>query len=265
MSENYLRTLRKLRADSTIKAVVLRVDSPGGDARAAAIIHRELQLLKEQKPLIVSMGDEAASGGYWISCVGDCLFAAPTSLTGSIGAYAMVYNGKKGINKWLKVNVETVKTHPSSDMGSIYRPLTTNELERIQKEIDKTYRQFIETVSNDRERSYEEIDALAQGRIWSGQDAFSNNLIDRIGGLTDAISYAANVVGLTEYQVVTYPAKSTFMERIMQAASLVQKRNSLWEADSQKWMETIENAIHRETINRGGVQAKVPFMYTLRY
>jgi len=259
MSENFTRTIRRLRADSSIKAVVLRVDSPGGDARAAAIIHRELQLLKEKKPLIISIGDEAASGGYWISCIGDCLFASPASLTGSIGAYAITYNGQKGINKWLKVNVETVKTHPSSDMGSIYRPLTPKELAHIQKDIDETYRRFAETVSQNRNRSFEEIDALGQGRIWSGLDALQNNLIDRIGGLTDAIAYAATIANLTDYQVVTYPPKSTFWERVMQSATSAKSRGF----HPNDWVKEIEQMFLQAA--ERGVQAKMPFIYTLNY
>ena len=259
MSENYIRTIRQLRADSSVKAVVLRVDSPGGDARAAAIIHRELTLLKEKKPLIVSMGDEAASGGYWISSAGDYLFAAPTTLTGSIGAYSINYNGQKGLNKWLKINVETVKTHKSSDMGSIYRPLTAEEIERIQNSINDTYRNFAETVSMDRERPYEEIDALGQGRIMSGDDALQNGLIDKIGGLTDAVSYAAWLVGIIDYQVATYPVKGTFLERLMQTASSTHGRT----INPLDWALEPEKVIQK--MAERGVQAKVPFDYLLGY
>jgi len=262
MSENYIRTIRMLRADSSIKAVVLRVDSPGGDASAAAVIHRELTLLKEVKPLIVSIGDDAASGGYWISCAGDHIISTPASFTGSIGAYSIAYNGQKGINKWLKVNVETVRTHTSSDMGSIYRPMNASELAIIQKSIDETYHHFVSTVAHDRGLTFEETDALAQGRIWSGVDALNHGLIDQIGGLYDAIRYAALSARLTDYQVVEYPAVHTFWERLMQSVSAQSRASSLG-ADPQKWTEEIENAIWQAA--QRGVQAKTPFMYQIVY
>ena len=262
MSDDYIRTIRKLRADSSIKAVVLRVNSPGGDAQAAAVIHHELQLLKEAKPLIVSMGDNAASGGYWISSVADCIVGAPASVTGSIGAYAIAWNGQKGLNKWLKVNVETVKTHSSSNMGSIYRPLNTTEWNRIQKFIDQTYNNFVTTVSQDRGLSFEEVDALAQGRIWSGEDAQKNGLTDKIGGLYDAILMAAQLANLTDYQLVEYPAVGTFWERVKHSVSTESRLNSLG-ADPQKWAEEFENVI-RQTV-RQEIQAKIPFIYTLSY
>ncbi|MCL2727475.1 MAG: signal peptide peptidase SppA [Bacteroidales bacterium] len=264
MSENYIQTIRKLRADSTVKAVVLRVDSPGGDAAAAAVIHRELQLLKEVKPLIVSIGDDAASGGYWIACAGDYIFGAPASFTGSIGAYAMTYNGQKALDKWLKVNVETIRTHSSSDAGSLYRPLNTVELSRIQQNIDRVYVQFVTTVSLGRGLLYEEADALAQGRIWSGTDAVKNGLIDQIGGLNDAINYAAKSVGLIQYQVVEYPSTGTFLERVRQSTSAMSAGGipSL-SPDPQKWAREIESAIYQAS--ERGVQAKVPFLYQISY
>jgi len=264
MSENYIRTIRKLRADSSVKAVVLRLDSPGGDAAAAAVIHRELQLLKEVKPLIVSIGDDAASGGYWMACAGDYIWGAPTSLSGSIGAYALAYNGQNGLNRWLKVNVETIRTHRSSDFGSLYRPMNEVELSLIQKEIDRTYQQFVTAVSQGRGLVVEEADAWAQGRIWSGTDAVKNGLIDQIGGLYDAIHDAAKVAGLTQYQVVEHPSVSTFFERVMQSASALSSRGvPALHRDPQKWADEIESAIYQAS--ERGVQAKLPFLFQISY
>lgn len=261
MSDDYVRTIRRLRADSSVKAVVLRIDSQGGDAAAAAVIHRELQLLSEVKPLIVSLGDNAASGGYWIACTGDYIFGAHASLTGSIGAYAIAWNGQKGLSKWLKINVETVRTHPSSDIGSIYRPLNTAELAIIQRGIDEVYHQFVSTVSQNRGLSFEETDALAQGRIWSGGDAQKRGLIDQIGGLYDAIRYAAHSVGTTDYQIVEYPSISTFWDRMKQTVSA--QSRSTFPPDPQKWVEEIENALLQEA--QTGIQAKVPFLFKLNF
>ena len=262
MSENYIRMIRRLRTDSSVKAVILRIDTPGGDALAANIVHRELKLLKEVKPLIVSMGDQATSGGYWMACAGDYIFGSSATLTGSIGAYAIAYNGQKGLNKWLKVNVETVRTHSSSDAGSIYRPMSAFELAKIQKEIDDTYRQFVGTVSQERGLLFEEADALAQGRIWSGGDALKNGLIDRIGGLYDAVRYAAQFAKLSDYQVVEYPSTSTFWERMVQTVSAESRVRSLG-SDPQKWANEIESTIYQELTQ--GVQVKLPFIYMWQY
>ena len=262
MSESYIQTIRKLRADSSIKAVVLRIDSPGGDAAAAAVIHRELLLLKEVKPLVVSMGDNAASGGYWMACAGDYIWGTPATLTGSIGAYAIGYNGQKALNKWLKVNVETVRTHSSSDVGSLYRPMSAVELKKIQHEIDKTYEEFVSAVSTGRGLLYAEADALAQGRIWSGADAVQQGLVDQIGGLYDAIGYAAQAASLSHYRVEEYPVAGTLLERLVQAASQY-SRGPAWDSDPQKWAEEIESAIYRHA--ERGVQVRVPFVYEVTY
>ena len=192
-----------------------------------------------------------------MACAGDYIWSTPTSLTGSIGAYAMTYNGQKGIDKWLKVNVETIRTHSSSDAGSLYRPLNEVELKRIQQEIDQVYQQFVATVAQGRDLLYDEADALAQGRIWSGADAVERGLIDRVGGLYDAINYAAKNVGLMQYQVVEHPSTGTFLERVMQSASAL-SRPSL-NADPQKWAKEIEAAIYQAS--ERGVQAKIPFLY----
>ncbi|MDR2585770.1 MAG: signal peptide peptidase SppA [Prevotellaceae bacterium] len=262
MTDNYIKTISQLRTDSTIKAVVLRIDSPGGDAMAASIIHRELKLLTEVKPLIVSMGGQATSGGYWMASAGNQIFGSPATLTGSIGAYAITYSGQKALNKWLKVNVETVRTHPSSDAGSIYRPMNEQELATLQKEIDDIYLQFVAAVSEDRGLSFEEAEAIAQGRIWSGADAITIGMIDQSGGLVDAIDYAAKVVDLSDYQIVEYPSSNTFLERLMQTVSTSSRINKLVK-DPQKWAEEVESMISNES--QRGVQVKSPFIYSLQF
>ena len=268
MTDNYLPLLRELRTDSTVKAVVLRINSPGGDAMAAAMIHREIQLLSQQKPVVVSMGDASASGGYWIASAGSYIFSNPASLTGSIGAYTMAYNGQKGMNKWLKLNAETVKTHPSSDAGSIYRPLSAVELQRLQQSIDKTYSQFVETVAQGRSLPQEEVEKVAQGRIWSGSDAVQAQLVDRLGGLYEAIQYAAEQAELYDYRLVNYPVKGSVLEQFLQGMSSKTQTLGGTEAvftisDPQSWTKALQQWVEKELGK--GVQAKLPYTYEISY
>ena len=266
MTDDYLPLLRQLRTDSTIKAVVLRINSPGGDAMAAAMIHREIQLLSQQKPVVVSMGDASASGGYWMASAGTYIFSSPASLTGSIGAYAMAYNGQKGMNKWLKLHTETVRTHPSSDAGSIYRPLSAVELQRLQQGIDKTYFQFVETVAQGRSLPHDEVEKLAQGRIWSGSDAVQLQLADRQGGLYEAIQYAADRIGLDDYRLVNYPVRGSFFDQFLEGLS-AKSRNLSGTAftlsDPQSWTKALQQWVDSELGK--GTQAKLPYTYEILY
>ena len=268
MTDNYLPLLRQLRTDSTIKAVVLRIDSPGGDAMAAAMIHRDILLLSQHKPVIISMGDASASGGYWMASAGSQIFCNPVTLTGSIGAYALTYNGQKGLNKWLKLNIETVKTHPSSDAGSIYRPLNALELQRLQANIDKIYSHFIEVVAQGRSLSADEVEKVAQGRIWSGTDALQRQLADRQGGLYEAIQYAASQAAIDDYRLVNYPVKGSFLEQFLEGLSTqshgLEGLSSVFNlSNPQNWTKALQQ--WAETELGKGVQAKLPYTYELSY
>lgn len=200
-------TLRKVREDKKIKAVVFRVNSPGGSAQAAEAIRHELQLLRAEKPVIVSFGDYAASGGYWISAESDYIFSDLNTLTGSIGVFGLIPSVGNAVRKNLKVNIETVGTTSHSDMVNGIRKLDDNEVAYIQRQIEKIYDDFTGLVSNGRGISKDSVDAIGQGRVWSGADAMKIGLVDRQGGLQDAIDYAAQKVGLgkKDYRLSLYP------------------------------------------------------------
>lgn len=199
--------IRKVREDKKVKAVVLRVNSPGGSAQAAEAIRRELQLLRAQKPVIMSLGDYAASGGYWISAESDQIFIDNATVTGSIGVFALIPNLGDVAGKVLKVNVETTNTSAHSDMMTAMRKLSDEEVAFIEKQIEKVYDDFTSIVSNGRGMKKDEVDAIGQGRVWSGLDALNIGLADRNGGLQDAIAYAAEKAGLDkdDYRLDLYP------------------------------------------------------------
>ena len=200
-------TLRKVREDKKVKAVVFRVNSPGGSAQAAEAIRHELQLLRAEKPVISSYGNYAASGGYWISAESDYIFTDYSTITGSIGVFGLIPSVGNAIRKNLKVNIETVGSSSHVDMMSGMRKLTDDEVEYVQKQIEKIYDDFTSLVSNGRGISKDSVDAIGQGRVWAGADALNIGLADRQGGLQDAIDYAAEMVGLTkkDYRISRYP------------------------------------------------------------
>lgn len=200
-------TLRKVREDKKVKAVVFRVNSPGGSAQAAEAIRHEIQLLRAEKPVIVSYGNYAASGGYWISAESDQIFTDNTTITGSIGVFGLIPSVGDMASKVLKVNIETVGTSAHSDMMGGVRKLDDAEVAYIQKQIEKIYDDFTGLVSNGRGISKDSVDAIGQGRVWSGVDAMRIGLVDRKGGLQDAIDFAAEKVGLgkKDYRISQYP------------------------------------------------------------
>ncbi len=211
-------TIRKVREDKKIKAVVFRVNSPGGSAQASEAIRHELQLLRAEKPVIASYGDYAASGGYWISAESDYIFSDYNTITGSIGVFGLVPSMGDAIRKNLKVNIETLGTSSHSDMMSGMRKLSDEEVAYVQRQIEKIYDDFTGLVANGRSMSKDSVDAIGQGRVWSGGDAMRIGLVDCQGGLKEAIEYAAQKVGLDkkDYRLSTYPvAKSVSMLQML--------------------------------------------------
>ncbi len=208
--------VEKVRSDSTIKAVVFRVNSPGGSVQASQFVRREMELLRQTKPVIASYGDYAASGGYWISAECDKIFCDNTTLTGSIGVFAMVPNLGGAAKKTLKVNVQSVSSHPHGDMMGGMRSLDAAELAYMQNSIEDVYDEFLGIVSGGRNMTKEAVDEIAQGRVWCGRDAFGIGLADEKGGLVDAIAYAATAAGLENYKLVEFPTPKTTMERLME-------------------------------------------------
>lgn len=200
-------TLKKVREDKKIKAVVFRVNSPGGSAQASEAIRHELQLLRAVKPVIASYGSYAASGGYWISAESDYIFSDESTITGSIGVFGMIPSVGNAIRKNVKVNIETVGSSAHSDMMNGIRMLDDSEVDYVQRQIEKIYDDFTSLVSNGRGISKDSVDAIGQGRVWSGADALRIGLVDQFGGLKEAIDYAAEKVGLSkkDYRLAKYP------------------------------------------------------------
>ena len=218
--DRFARIIAKVRKDKNIKAVVLRVNSPGGSVLASAKIKDELDLLKAEKPLVASYGDYAASGGYWISNGCEKIFTDATTLTGSIGVFAMIPDLSKTLKEVAHVNFTPVKSNKHSDMLSLMRPFDDAELAYMQAGIEDVYSNFVGIVSEGRSLTTEHVDSVAQGRVWTGSDAIGIGLVDEIGTLQDAILYASSLAGYQsekEYKVIGYPRPLTTMEQIMES------------------------------------------------
>jgi protease-4 len=219
--DRFASELRQLRKDDDVKAVVLRVNSPGGSAYASEEIQHEIIALKEaRKPVIVSMGNYAASGGYWVSTYGDRIFAEPNTLTGSIGVFGLFLDVQKLMNNYLGVTFDSAKTGAYADFETISRPKTDAELALAQARVDDLYNKFLNKVSESRHIPRDGangIDTIAQGRVWAGSEALNLKLVDQIGGLEDAITCAANKAKLGErYRVKEYPEEVSFADALAQ-------------------------------------------------
>ena len=217
-SENYMQLIRKARLDKSIKAIVFRVNSGGGSALASENILRELLLAKQDKPVVVSFGDVAASGGYYISCVADSIFAEPNTITGSIGVFGIIPNMETFFKNKLGVTFDGVKTGQYADAG-VFHPLSENEKSMIQHSIEIIYEQFKKRVADGRKKDVAYIDSIAQGRVWSGKDAIKNGLIDRFGGLQEAVDCAARLAKLSDYRLREFPEPQNIFDRIFGSSS----------------------------------------------
>ena len=259
-SENLSKTIRKAREDENVKAVVLRVNSPGGSAVASAIIGRELDLTKEVKPVIVSMGNYAASGGYWISAKGDYIFADPTTLTGSIGVFGTFPNAQGFLNDKIGLTFDVAKTNENADFGSITQPLTEFQYSKLQEMVVKTYDDFTKRVAEGRGLTQSYVDSIGQGRVWAGADAIGLGLVDQLGDMEDAIAYAAQKAELgDDYKVTEWPKQKDFVTRIMESMNS-NGSDKLDAAMRSKlgvyynYLQGIEN-LQKNT----GIQARMPF------
>lgn len=204
-SDELSRTLREAREDSTIKAIVLRINSPGGSAYGSEVIWREVQLAVETKPVIASMGDYAASGGYYIAAAADTIMADLTTITGSIGIFGLVPNAKELLNDKLGITQDVVNTNAHSDILSFTRKLTPFELDLMQNYIEDGYDTFISRVADGRHMDKQQVDDIGQGRVWDSQSAQDNGLVDLFGGINDAIQLAVEETGLERYRIVKLP------------------------------------------------------------
>ncbi len=255
-SETISKAIREARRDSSIKAIVFRVNSPGGSALASEVIWREVVLAKQTKPVIISMGDLAASGGYYIAAPGDVILASPTTLTGSIGVFGMYFSVKEGMNKKLGLTVDVVKTNKYSDFGSMYRPLTAEERAISQQGVEDIYQTFIGHVAEGRGITKDEVDAIGQGRVWSGANAMDIKLVDEFGGLKRAIAIAAEKAGVEEYRVVDLPKQKDPFQALMEDLSGNAKMMILGDefVYIYKQYQQVTNMVKNQ-----GVQARMPF------
>ena len=250
--------LRKARTDKKVKAIVMRVNSPGGSAVASEVIRREVELAAKEKPVIVSMGNYAASGGYWISSTADYIFADPNTLTGSIGVFGTIPNLKGFLNDKIGLTFDEVKTNKNADLGSLSKPLTPYQMTMMQKHVTETYDNFITLVSETRGLRKTFVDSIAQGRVWSGTDALEIGLVDELGGIDKAIAYAADKAGLTSYSIKEFPKQEDPLENLFKTETqeyytkAVMKNNL---GASYKYLEAIENISRIE-----GIQALMPMV-----
>lgn len=255
-SEKISAEIRKARKDEKIKAIVLRVNSPGGSALASDVIWREVVLAQEVKPVVVSMGDVAASGGYYIACAADTIVAQPNTITGSIGVFGVLMNAKKLVNNKLGIIVDTVKTNKFADLGTPFRALTPVERDIIQNGVNEIYLDFITKVAEGRGMTTDEVDSIGQGRVWSGEDALEIGLVDILGGIDDAIEIAAGMAEVENYRVVEYPAQKDPFEQMIKELSGQGEEVFLKHRLGQyyEYVKDVEELMQME-----GVQARMPY------
>jgi len=249
-------TIRKARKDKKIKAIVLRINSPGGSALASDIIWREVALAKKAKPVIVSMGDLAASGGYYIACAADSILAGPNTLTGSIGVFGLLFNVEKLMSEKIGITFDKFNTNRYSDIGSTTKSMEAEERAFVQNSIEEVYGTFISHVAEGRGMTTEQVDDIGQGRVWSGANALEIGLIDKLGGLDDAIVIAAEKAGLERYRVTSLPKQKEPFEVLLEELT-GDVRVSLFGNETNEFSEAYK--YYKSLANMKGVQARIPF------
>lgn len=222
-SDRIAAAIREARLDESVKAIVFRINSPGGSALASDVILREVKLASGVKPVIASMGDVAASGGYYVACGADMIVASPSTITGSIGVFGMIPNMQNFFNNKLGITFDNVKTNEYADMMTVSRPLRPNERDIIQENIEQVYSTFTTHVAEGRGISVAQVDSIGQGRVWSGAEAVQIGLVDELGGLTYAIEKAAEKAGLETYRLVEYPTRKDFFTQLLEDFGQVQE------------------------------------------
>ncbi|MCB9016594.1 MAG: signal peptide peptidase SppA [Lentimicrobiaceae bacterium] len=256
-SERISRAIRKARLDDNVKAIVFRINSPGGSALASDVILREIKLAREKKPVVASMGDLAASGGYYIACAADTILANPTTLTGSIGVFGVIPDFQKFFSSKLGITFDMVKTNKNSDYISVTRPMTSYEEKVMTNSIERIYKTFIGHVSDGRMMTTAAVDSIGQGRVWSGIDGQRIHLVDEMGGLRKAIEIAAKMAKIEDYRLTSLPEQkdpfTELMEDITGSPSETMLRNEL--GNMYPYLKEIQSFS-----KMSGVQARLPFI-----
>lgn len=255
--ESMRRSLREARINDKIKAVVLRIDSPGGNALTSDLIWREIELTKKSKPVVVSMGNTAASGGYYIACNADKIYAENSTITGSIGVFGMLPNITE-LSKRIGINAEQVQTHENSSPYSLFKPLDEKNKAIIQESIENVYSTFVNRVAAGRKMTFEQVDAIAQGRVWTGEQALKIGLVDEIGGMNAAIKHAASLAKIDNYKTQNYPEYDKKFADLWASLPLANaKQNMIKEEIGVENYEILQQ-IKRMTAHQG-LQALLPF------
>ena len=261
--EKMIASLRRIRKDDKIKAVVLRVNSPGGSALVSDMIWRELELTKKEKPLVVSMGNYAASGGYYISCNADKIVAEPTTITGSIGVFAMIPNVHKLAND-IGINAEQVGTNKQSLGYSAFEPLNDSFENVIKESIEDVYKTFVNRVAAGRHMSFAAVDSIAQGRVWTGTEALQNGLVDQLGNLEDAVKVAAELAEVTDYRTTNYPRfKKDFKDTFKPFSFMKATKEELLKEELGIENYTIYTSLKQFSETKG-IQARMPFVLEIK-
>lgn len=261
-AENYVKLIRKVRQDKSIKAIVFRVNSPGGSSLASDEIWRELSLAKNSKPVVVSMGDYAASGGYYISCMADSIYAQPNTLTGSIGVFGVIPNLQSFFKNKLGITFDGVKTAQYADLGTASRPLNEAEKRFVQNSVDSIYADFKSRVMLGRKLSKEVVDSVAQGRVWSGIQAQQLGLVDRLGGINDAIACAARMAKLPTYKLKEYPEVEDPFEKLFKSFSGEIKTEALRSELGKQY--DLYQQMKKIMEWQGTIQARLPYVLEIR-
>ncbi len=254
-SDRFAKAIREARLDKKVSAIVLRVNSPGGSALASEVIWREVLLAKKTKPVVVSMGDLAASGGYYIACAADRIFAQPNTITGSIGVFGVIPNVSKMLEEKLGITVDTVNTNKYSDMPNGLRSFSDYERDHIQGSVERVYSTFTKRVAEGRNISQAEVDSIGQGRVWSGSDALKIKLVDELGGLNEAIAYAAKKANLKNYRLLELPKQDGFLDELLGKQSDLEARF----VERNMGSAYIYVKQLKSMVNLKGVQARLPF------
>ena len=247
-AETTAKAIRQARKDEDIKAIVLRVNSPGGSALASEIIWREVDLARKAKPVIASMGNVAASGGYYIACYADTIVAQPNTITGSIGAFGIFFTAQELMNEKMGVNIETVKTNHFGDLGTIDRDITPAEKQRLIKQVDRIYNTFLQRVATGRNMPLAMVDSLGQGRVYSGKNARNLNLVDVLGGLNKAVEIAGTKAGLEKYRIVEYPKLKDPIEKLLEDLGASVKADIVTEVlgENHKHYRNLKEALEQQ-------------------
>lgn len=251
------RAIKEAREDEKVKAIVLRIDSPGGSALTSELIWREIELTKKVKPVVVSMGNVAASGGYYIACNANTIFAEANTITGSIGVFGTLPNLTQAASR-LGITTETVKTHENASNYSPFVPLDDNMRAYYQESVETIYSTFVNRVSKGRGLTFEQVDAIGQGRVWSGADALKIGLVDKIGGMDDALKEAASLAKIKEYRIENYPEYEKSFEDILAKFGLAQTKEAIMREELGEENYAIVQRI-KKLKSMKGVQVIMPY------